>query len=281
MVSIDEDIAAFESVSPQQASAADIERGRRLLARIAPEDAQRRVAVLETLGSFYLESREMDPMSLVELARSCYAEVVGIAQANENVDWLLRGCSGAANVLCRRYALIHDPDDLANAEESFRELIASWDKAGKPNEAASARMNYAVLLMGAVHGDKFSSLDKAIGLLREVVKRFSPAARSSEFKPDQYARALHNLGAALLKQEEEPHVRSMNVGEAVTVLQEALVHRPAERGVVQRIRTLRALAAAYPDWSGADSMAHARQLADAANAEADALEREGVLRKGS
>ncbi len=232
-----------------------------------------RVIVLGKLGSFYLESRLLDPQQSYELAHSCYAEIVSIAQANENINWFLFGCSGAANTLCRRYRLTHDPDDLANAGQAYRDLCASYDRVGMLNEAACSRMNYAVLLMEAVHGDKFYNLDNAIGLLRDVVKRYSKQQSGLDFKPDRYARALHNLGGALLMQAEEPHVRTMNIDEAVNVLQEALVHRPPERGVVERIHTLRALATAYPDWAGADSVAHARHLAEAANAEADALER--------
>lgn len=275
MASFDEEMVAFEAVEPQQASTADIERGHRLLGLIAPEDAGRRVAVLVRLGSFYLESRELNPIQSVESAQSCFAEVVRIARANQNVKWLQLGYSLGANTLCCRYRRTRDPDDLAKSEQLFCDLIALCETTGTPEEAASAQMDYAVLLVEAAHGDQFSNLEKAIGLLREVVKRFSPPVRGAAFDPDPYTRALHNLGEALLKQTEEPHVRSMNIDEAVSVLQDALVYPPAERGVTQRIHVLRALAAAYPDWSGADSLAHARHLADAANAEADALEQGG------
>ena len=277
MAGIDEEMVLFNSVTPQAANVADIDRGHRLLDLIAPDDVGSRVAVLTRLGSLYLENRVLDPLQSVDYASSCYGEVLGIANDRENVEWLVCGFSGSANVLSRRYQLTRDPDVLANAEQTFRDLIACCEKAGLSDHALRFRMNYATLLKDAVHGDRFDNLDRAIGLLREVAEQFSQPVRGAAFDPDRYARALYNLGATLLTQAEEPHVRSMNIDEAVAVLREALVHRPADRDITGRIRTLRALAVAYPEWSGADSTAHAQHLADAANAEADALEQQGVV----
>jgi CHAT domain-containing protein len=68
----------------------------------------------------------------------------------------------------------------------------------------------------------------------------------------------------------------LNINEAIGILQQALLFRTADRDPVGRISVLRALALALPDWEGANSLAHAQQLADEASAEADKLAKTGA-----
>jgi CHAT domain-containing protein len=277
MATFEEELAISEATQPNSADLGDIERGRRLLDQISPDDTLRKVSLLMRLGSFYLENKNLDPWESLDYARDCYGKVVSFAQEHDNGKWASLGLSGAANVLVRQYELGRNPEDLAGAENAFRELIEFCDRFGMLEEALSNRMNYALMLTKAVHGDRYSNLDKAIVLLRQVVDSSSQQARGESFDPRQYGRALYNLAVALLKQAEEPHVRTMNINEAVDILQQALSFRTPDRDLVGRIAVLRALACALPEWVGADSLTHALQLAEEATAEADALAQTGVM----
>ena len=66
-------------------------------------------------------------------------------------------------------------------------------------------------------------------------------------------------------------MRSQNVDRAVHAFAAARDLRPADTDPVGRARALRALAEVLPEWSGADSLAHAAELADEARAEAARL----------
>lgn len=277
MSTFEEELAIFEATQPHSADLGDIDRGRRLLNQISPDDTLRKVSLLARLGSFYLENKKLDPWESLDYARDCYGKVVSLAQEHENGKWASLGLSGAANVLVRQYELGRNPEDLATAENTFRELIEICDRLGMLEDALSNRMNYAHMLTKAVHGDRYSNLDKAIVLLRQVLDSSSQRARGESFDPLQYGRTLYNLAVALLKQAEEPHVRTMNINEAVGILQQALLYRTSDRDPVGRIVVLRALALALPEWEGADSLAHANQLAEEARAEADALAQTGVM----
>jgi CHAT domain-containing protein len=277
IATFEEELTIFEATQPNSADLADIERGQRLLDQISPEDTVRKVGLLARLGSFYLENKRLDPWESVGHAKDCYAQVMLLAQEHKNRNWSSLGLSGVANVLVRQYELGRSPEDLATAENAFRELIEICDRFGMIEEALSNRMNYAIMLTKAVHGDQFSNLGKAITLLRQVLASSSQQARGKSFDPLQYGRTLYNLAVALLKQAEEPHVRTMNINEAVDLLQQAKLFRTPERDPVGRITVLRALAQVLPEWEGADSPAHANQLAEEARAEADALTQTSVM----
>lgn len=277
MATFEEDLALFEATQPHSANLDDIERGRRLLDQTSPNDTLRKVSLLARLGSFYLENKKLDPWESLDCARDYYGRVVSLAQEHDNGKWASLGLSGAANVLVRQYELGRNPEDLAMAKNVFRELIEICDRLGMLEDAISNRINYARMLTKAVHGDRYSNLDKAIVLLRQVLDTSSQQARGESFDPLQYGRTLYNLAVALLKQAEEPHVRMMNINEAIDILQQALLLRTPNRDLVGRIAVLRTLALALPEWEGADSLAHAYQLAGEAKAEADALAQTGVM----
>lgn len=277
MGTLDEELAIFEATQPNAADLDDIKRGQRLIDRISPDDTVRKVSLLARLGSFYLENKQLDPSEALHYARECYGKVVLIAKQHDNGKWASLGFSGAANVLVKQYELGRNPEDLAAAENALRELIETCDRLGMLEDALSNRMNYAQLLTKAVHGDRYTNLEKAIALLRQVLDSSSQQARGKSYDPLQYGRTLYNLAIALLKQAEDPHVRTMNINEAIGILQQALLFRTPEQDPVGRIAVLRALALALPEWEGADSLAHARQLAEEAREEADALARTGVL----
>ena len=277
MATFEEELAIFEATQPHSANLGDIERGRRLLDQISPDDTLRKVSLLARLGSFYLENKQLDPWESLDYARDCYGKVVLLAQEHDNGKWASLGLSGAANVLVRQYELGRNPEDFAAAENAFRGLIEICDRLGMLEDALSNRMNYAHMLTKATHGDRYRNFDKAIVLLRQVLDSSSQQARGESFDPLQYGRTLYNLAVALLKQAEESHVRTMNINEAVGILQQALLFRTPERDPVGRIAVLRALARALPEWEGADSLAHAHQLAEEARAGADALAQTGVM----
>jgi hypothetical protein len=271
VATFEEELAAFEAMQPKSAHTLDIERGLRLLDQISSDDTLRKISVLARLGSFYLENKKLDPWQCLDKARDCYGKVVSLAVELENGKLALLGFSGAANVLVRQYELGHNPEDLVHAESAFRELIEFCDRSSMFEDSLSVRTNYALMLTKAVHGDRHSNLDKAIELLREVMESRSQQARGKSFDPLQYGRVLYNLAVALLKQAEEPHVQTMNINEAIGLLREALLFRTADRDPSGRISVLRALAQWLPEWEGANSLAHAQQLAENAKAEADAL----------
>jgi CHAT domain-containing protein len=277
MATFEEELAIFEATQPHSADLGDIERGRRLLDQVSPDDTLRKVGLLARLGSFYLENKKLDPWGSLDYARDCYGKVVSLAQEHDNWEWTLLGGSGTANVLVRQYELGRNPEDLATAESAFRELIEISDRLGMLEDALTNRTNYAYMLTKAVHGDRYSNLDKAIILLRQVLDSSSQQVRGESFDPLQYGRTLYNLAVALLQQAEEPHARTMNINEAVGILQQALLFRTPDRDPVGRIAVLRALSLALPEWEGADSLAHAHQLAEEARAEADALAQTGAM----
>jgi len=277
MATFEKELAIFEATLPNSADLGDIERGQRLLDQISPDDTVRKVSLLARLGSFYLENKQLDPREALHHARDCYGKVVLLAKEHDSGRWASLGLSGAANVLAKQYELERNPEVLAEAENAFRELIETCDRLGMIEDALSNRMNYAHILTKAVHGDRYINLGKAIELLRQVLGSSSRQARGKSFDPLQYGRTLYNLAVALLKQADEPHVRSMNINEAVDVLQQALLFRTPDRDRVGRIAVLRALADALPEWEGANSLAHAHQLAKEARTEADALAQTGVM----
>src|SRR5215471_1583497 len=232
MATFEEELAIFEATQPRSANLDDIERGRRLLDQISPDDTLRKVSLLARLGSFYLENKKLDPWESIDYARDCYGKVVSLAREHDNWEWTLLGGSGTANVLVRQYELGRNPEDLATAENAFRELIEIGDRLGMLEDALTNRTNYAYMLTKAGHGERYSNLDKAIVLLRQVLDSSSQQARGESFDPLQYGRTLYNLAVALLQQAEEPHARTMNINEAVGILQQALLFRTPDRDLV-------------------------------------------------
>lgn len=67
-------------------------------------------------------------------------------------------------------------------------------------------------------------------------------------------------------------VRSQHVDDAVSAFRQALVIRTVDRDPAGRMRTLRALATIYPEWTRPDSPGEAEQLAAEAAREADAIQ---------
>src|SRR5215212_7887775 len=146
MNTFEEELAIFEATEPHAADSGDIERGRRLLDQISPDDTFRTVSLLARLGSFYLENKQLDPWESLDYARECYGMVVTLAQKHGDEKWETLGRSGAVNVLARQYKLGRNSEDLAMAENSFRDLIETCDSLAMLKEALSNRNNYAMLL---------------------------------------------------------------------------------------------------------------------------------------
>jgi CHAT domain-containing protein/tetratricopeptide (TPR) repeat protein len=266
----DERFTALLAIIPGAAQPADIEEGESLLRGITESEIDKRFALLLKLGSFYLETKVMNPAEAADAAGSCYERAAAISGDNQNAKWM--AASGYANVLARRYELSRSVEDFNAAASFYDGLIDMFEQHDLVKETNSIRSNYAIMLSHSTHGDRFSNNDRAITLLRQVVSSISPEVRPEQFDPDQYARALYNLGAALLGQVEDPHVQNLYFNEAVDRFYQALNYRTADHDPVGRAKVLRALAMVLPEYEGAASREHARQLADAATAEAEALE---------
>ncbi len=271
MTTLADALDRFHSVAPHAATPDDIARGYAILDQLDTDQLDARARVLARLGSFHLEDRDSDPTRAIDQAVDCYAQVVTLANELQSIDTLVVGLSGGANALVRRYLHTRDPQLFEDAQGTFRLLAEHCDAHGRHRDAASFRINHAALLLNGHHGDRYARLETAEELLRGVIEQLSPSARGERFDPGMYSRALYDLGVALLLHEGAPDAETLKLGEAVAVLEEALEHRPAERDPVGRAKVKLALAKAYPNWSGADSLAHARELAERAEAEAKAL----------
>ncbi len=219
------------------------------------------------LGSHLLESPDGDHGANVAKARGCYQLAMDIAtERGDQATWL-PAVSGYAN------ALLTDP---SAGSEALREAIELLDELEGKYSAISAVDPLAVTLgqEAAAYarlpdGDPHHNLDHAIELQERAVRLL---AESGPELAARRGRARHNL--AVLYSRRETGIRSQNVDRAVRSLQAALEDRSSDTDPVGRARTLRALAALYPEWMGTDSLDDARDLAEAAATEAGLLERD-------
>ncbi len=272
MRSVNESLSRIESIQPHAATLSDIHEAKQLLKEIPESELLLRVKLLGRMASFFLESKALDLNTSNQEAEICYQKVIAIGKQTNNNEWLLIGYSGLANSLAREYGRLGDQEVFEQAKKMYEHNIETSEKFGMRESANSSRMNYATLLSNAKHGDRFMNNEKALNLLREVLENSSEKALGENFNSDTYGRTLYNLGAVLLKQAEEPHMRTIYINEAIDSFQKALRFRPAEKDPIGRVRILRALATIYHEWKGADSLNHAYELARKAKEEAIALE---------
>ena len=272
MRSLAERIAHLESVLPQSATVADICEAEQLLKEISASDLPIIFSLMLKIGSFYLECKGFDLSISIEKAMDYYQKAERIARQEYNIQWIIYSACGVANCLTEKYKLTNDQVCFINSKKIYEELLVQCDAKGMIEVANSIRINYSRSLQNYKHGDRFSNYDKAIILLRQVLASSSKVIVGEKFNSAVYGRTLYNLGVALSKQSEDPHTRTLYINEAVDCFQKALLFRLADEDPIGRAKVLRALATVLPDWVGAESLAHANQLAQEANAEASVLE---------
>lgn len=256
-------------VPPQHATGETIGAYQHALSLLADHEGSRLwFETLVGLGSHLLESPQGDRAENIDAAKVAYRTILARA-TNENAPdaW-----SAAINGLAQ--SLTFHP---AATEADFVEAASLYDQAIERLRRPGGDVRTLAILLGtsaAMYsrwptGDVDANVERAIQLQEEAINILKKLS-GVEDAPLR-ARALHNLAKHYL--DRRIGIRSQNVDRVIRALQEALKDRPRDRDPVGRARTLRGLALAYPEWSGAESLDHARRLAEAAAEEADQIEK--------
>lgn len=260
---VDRVLSVLRAVVPKNATPRDVETAEALLGTVAGKVGDADWCELSCiLAAFYLELPRGDRRANVERASALYRAV--LAQ-EADLDTQVAASNGLAN------CVVGNP---ASSEIDFEEALAALEGLTPQLEESSDRRQLAALLgtRAALHAtgpwrDRTAALGETLRLRRravDVLEADPDLARSAEM-----GRALHNLGATFL--ELQTGMRSDHVNSAVIAFRRALELRPAASDPLGRVRTQRALAIAYPEWTGAHSIDHAMALAAAAEAEAQRL----------
>lgn len=249
--------------------------GAALARRVAEEQAEAAnppdgdLAALVMAGAELLESTTGDRAENVSRAQRHYRRAIELAVAGDDPAAHIVATLGLAN------ALAVDPrgcaDTAREANEIYETMLAVVDsEPAYVDYAISLRINFARFLWEVLAGDEWQNKSRALVLQHECISLLAAAGTDTPARRATLGRALHNLGRYYF---DAPFgVRSQNIDDAVDALERALPLRPADVDPIGRARTLRALAVAYPEWSGADSLDHAHAMAAAARAESDAIE---------
>lgn len=218
------------------------------------------------LGSHLMESPDGARGENVKRARGLYGWAGHVAHDQEGAGaWSVLAASGYANSLATDPA--SEAEDMVEALDLFDWLIETYRAVGNL-ELLATTLGQASKAHWRFQGDdRVAHLDAAILLQEEAVHLLEGAGPELA---SLRGRALHNLG--VFYSEHPSGLRSVNVDRAVRRFQAALQDRPSESDPIGRARTLRALGLLYPEWGGADSLDHARDLAAAARSEAESLE---------
>ena len=259
--------SALEAIPLNQSNAASIAKGEEALHLLKEEAGSELWFQLQLrLGNMLLESREGNQAENYNRAKAHYRTALEHALSGPSVAVAMMATSGLAN------ALSWDPragrEDFESAFKLYEGLLSHYRRVGDLDSLASVLGNYSLAKTKAAKlWDAVDALEKAFLLSQEAarVRLSEPDARTRN--PRAVGRSLHNLGVAYM---ERPRgVRSQNVDFAVKSFQEALKIRTIEDDPLGRVKTLRAIALAYPEWIGADSLAHGAALAEEARAEAE------------
>lgn len=217
------------------------------------------------LASHLLEIPDGARHDNVMMARQVYSELQEMDSEGRSFDQWLAVVMGLGNTILADPGA--SPEDMAGAAEYFDGLIPVVRESGTPVQLATTLGQAAAAHGGAQSGDADRERETAIRLQAEVIDLLA-GADDPEAKAT-LARAHYNLGR--YHAESRVGVRSQNVDRAVHAFRSACDMRPADEDPVGRARALRALALVYPEWTGADSLDHAAELASAAEAEATHL----------
>lgn len=263
-------VERLRAVPPQYATADTVGEYLRALQFLADEPGSALwFECMVGLGAHLLECPDGDHGTNIEAAQSVYRRVLACAPRRTHPNEWLNATSGLANAL-----VTHPAADAAAFDEAlgyYNEAIAFLRGAGHDEVLAVLLGSAARALSQRPDGDRDANLERAIDLQEEAVRLLD---RSAEPVLAIRGRARHNL--AKFYTDKRTGVPSQNVDRAVRMLEAALADRPADIDPIGRARTLRALALTYPTWGGADSLAHADQLAQAAADEAEQIERDDL-----
>lgn len=263
-------VGLLRAIAPNQADARTIaacERAMALLGAFGGSPLRTELELM--LGSHLLESPDGDPSANKRRARELYSEVRARSSRERSPDAWRAATNGLAN------ALFMDPaagrTEFDEALSLFGELQADARSRADWRTLGSALLNGVTALTRAPAGDRGQRLEQALGYAREAVDVLSRGRGTATWDPRPWGRAQYALGSVYWQRQRG--LRAQNVHLAVTAFREALAVRTADTDVVGRARTLRALALAYPEWTGADSRAHGQWLADEAAAAAEQIAR--------
>jgi CHAT domain-containing protein len=254
--------AALMSMSPASVDDDAIQLARAVRTALDTEETSRQWAEVSVqLANFLLEARTGGRASNVRQAAEIYEQVL---QRTDDPN-------EAAVYAGLAHALTLDPNaDAAQYERGLAMFEEAARRARERDDHGTLRVilgNHANALHQRPSGDRALALQRALDLRKEVVDLLEEPPAP---EPIEIGRALHNLGGTWSEQLLGP--RSQNVDQAIQALERAREYRTTQRDPAGRVRTLRALALLYPEWSRAESLTHAQQLADEAAVEADRLE---------
>jgi CHAT domain-containing protein/tetratricopeptide (TPR) repeat protein len=256
--------AILRQIPPQNATDETVAQCEQALSLLEGEENSPLWIELQVcLGNFLLESPHGDRASNVARAQDAYRKVLSHASLEGSFDTWVTATSGMANSLISNPA--GKPESFDEAFHLFDDLISAIRPRADSDKLAHVLSCYSQALANSPSGDSTENLERAIVLQKEAI-----GVIPRESDPFRWGRMKHNLGALYYRRQRG--ARSQNIDSAITVLREVLSVRTAEADPVGRCRTLRALALAYPRWSGADSLAHGEQLASAALEEAEQIE---------
>ncbi len=217
------------------------------------------------LGNHLQEARDEPLGERYRRAADAYRAVLALVTPDSPDAWEAAAL-GVADTLANQPSATHS--ELRSALDMY-ERLESWQRTSGRRTLVVTLMNHARLLSRGLLDDVDADGESAIRLLVEVTRILADPADADG--RGRLARAWHNLGVGYLGRRPGVGVRSNNVDLAVGAFRQALLGRPADLDPFGRANTLRALAQAYPEWSGPGSRAEAEQLAAQAAAEAEAL----------
>ena len=217
------------------------------------------------LGNHLQEAHDEPPGERYRKAHDAYQAVLARATPDSPDTWEAAAL-GVADTIANQPSATQS--DLRSALETY-ERLERWQRASGRRTIVVTLINHARLLSRGLLDDVDADGELAITLLLEVTRILADPVDAEE--RGRLARTWHNLGVGYLRRRPGVGIRANNIDLAVSAFRQALLGRPADLDPIGRANTLRALAAAYPDWSGTDSRADAEQLAAQAAAEAEAL----------
>ncbi len=273
-------ISKLLQLNPESAGPEDIGMCEELLSLL--ESGNNRAIIFKLmikLGSFYLEDRTGDRAQRVQQALEIYRRARSMVSSETESNAWNNASLGLANAYMIGFEISNNEDWFNKAEHTYSELCDAWRSKGDIFSLGSTLISYATLLARAEGYDQWDCRERAVMLMREAVNILSPESIGDSFQPTIYSKALYTLGASLLNK--KGGFRSEYIDEAIQAFQEALVYRPKETDPAGRCRVLRALAKAYPGWSGAESIAAAQVLSEKALLEAEEIEQAYLGRRAS
>lgn len=218
------------------------------------------------LGSHLLASPDGNHAANIESSQRVYNEILEHASPDNSPHSWKEAVWGLADSLWMN-PLAKLPD-FEKSSEIYEGLIKYLRNTGDAEGLAGVLGNCAQMHATWLEGDVDAHLEYAIQIQEEAIQVL--AQTEGVANRTQIGQAQYILAALYLQR--RTGIRSQNVDRAIRALRISLHNRPVEEDLWGRVRTLRALEIAYPEWSGADSLAHAYELADAAAAEADQIE---------